>query len=184
VLRHHRNDTRDGVYVDAAFTHQAAAAMHRDSTFNASTQGATYAQPLYLDGGAAGGDRLFVATEQNWVYALDAATGAAGWSTHLAPPVPLSLLPCGNIDPLGVTGTPVIDYASRTLFVDAMTTPDGGTTKRHLIFALSVDDGSIRPGYPVDVAAALAGLGVTARHVVHTLISYMPLFPGLSGRAL
>jgi hypothetical protein len=41
-----------------------------------------------------------------------------------------------------------------------MTTPDGGATKRHLIFALSVDDGSTRPGWPVDVSAtARAGGG-------------------------
>jgi outer membrane protein assembly factor BamB len=161
VLQHHRNATRDGVYVDPAFTHQAAAAMHRDPTFTAITQGAAYAQPLYVDGGAAGGDRVVIATEENWVYALDAATGAAVWATPLAPPVPLRNLPCGDIDPLGVTGTPVIDAASRTLFLDAMTTPDGGTTKRHLLYALSVDDGSLRAGFPLDVAAALARLGLT-----------------------
>jgi outer membrane protein assembly factor BamB len=161
VLQHHRTATRDGVYVDPAFTHQAAAAMHRDPTFTATTQGAAYAQLLYVDGGAAGGDRVVVATEENWVYALDAVTGAAVWATPLAPPVPLRNLPCGDIDPLGVTGTPVIDAASRTLFLDAMTTPDGGTTKRHLLYALSVDDGSLRAGFPLDVAAALARLGLT-----------------------
>ena len=67
--------------------------------------------------------------------------------------VHLSSLQCGNIDPLGVTGTPVIDAASRTMFVDAMTTPDGGKTKKHLIFALSLDDGTTRAGWPVDVSA-------------------------------
>src|SRR5262245_27715500 len=161
VLQHHRNATRDGVYIDPAFTHQAAAAMHRDPTFTATTQGAAYAQPLYVDGGAGGSDRVLVATEENWVYALDAATGAAAWATPLAPPVPLRNLPCGDIDPLGVTGTPVIDAASRTLFLDAMTTPDGGTTKRHLLYALSEDDGSLRAGFPLDVAAALGRLGLT-----------------------
>ena len=70
-------------------------------------------------------------------------------------------MPCGNIDPYGVTGTPVIDLGSRTLYVDAMTTPDGGTTKRHLVFAMSIDDGSMKAGWPVDVAAK-AGSGGTA----------------------
>lgn len=65
--------------------------------------------------------------------------------------------PCGNFDPLGVTGTPVVDAATRTLFLDAMITPDGGRTVRHLVFALSIDDGSTRPGWPVDVAGAPAG---------------------------
>jgi hypothetical protein len=62
-------------------------------------------------------------------------------------------MPCGNIDPLGITGTPVVDLPSRTLFFDAMTTPDGGTTKRHLIYALNVDTGTTNTGWPVDVNA-------------------------------
>src|SRR4029077_298853 len=67
-------------------------------------------------------------------------------------------LPCGDIDPLGITGTPVIDAASRTLFVDAMTTPDGGgATKKHILVALAIDDGSLRPGWPFDVSAVRAG---------------------------
>ena len=32
---------------------------------------------------------------------------------RLGPPVALSALPCGNIDPLGITGTPVIDERRR-----------------------------------------------------------------------
>ena len=159
VLQHHRSATRDGLYIDPVFTREAAAVMHRDPGFSGVTQGATYAQPLYLDRGSAGPDLVFVATELNWVYALDGANGAEVWKRQLGAPVPLAALPCGNIDPLGITGTPVIDLASRTLFLDAMTTPDGGTTKRHLVFALSVDDGSIRQGYPVDVSAELARRG-------------------------
>ena len=159
VLQYHRDLARDGVYVEGTLTSAAAATLYRDPTFTASTQGATYAQPLYLDGARSGRDLILVATEENRVYALDASSGAAVWSRQLAAPVPLSALPCGNIDPLGITGTPVIDPASRTVFLDAMTTPDGGTTKRHLVFGLSVDDGSTRPGYPVDVAAALAHRG-------------------------
>jgi hypothetical protein len=61
-------------------------------------------------------------------------------------------LPCGNIDLVGITGTPVVDAATRTMFFDAMTTPDGGATKKHLLFALSIDDGKTRPGWPSDVS--------------------------------
>src|SRR5216117_1352953 len=152
ILQYHRDLARDGVYVDAALTRATAATLHRDPTFTATTQGATYAQPLYLDDASSGRDLILVATEENRVYALDATTGAPVWSRQLAAPVPLSALPCGNIDPLGITGTPVIDPASRTVFLDAMTAPHA----RHLVFALSVDDGATRPGYPVDVAAALS----------------------------
>jgi hypothetical protein len=63
----------------------------------------------------------------------------------------MSAMPCGNLDPYGITGTPVIDLPSRSLFVDAMTTPDGGTTKQHQLFALSLDTGAIQTGWPVDV---------------------------------
>jgi hypothetical protein len=69
-------------------------------------------------------------------------------------PVPTSDLSCGDINPLGITGTPVVDLTNRTLFVDAMTTPDGGTTKQHLIYALNVDTGATNTGWPVNVNAA------------------------------
>src|SRR5262249_17046664 len=66
-------------------------------------------------------------------------------------PVPLSMLPCGNVDPNGVTATPVIDFATRTLYLSAEVLTGGADT--HAIFALSIDDGSIKPGWPVDMAA-------------------------------
>ncbi len=154
VIQHHDHDDRDGVFVDAKLTKTAAAGMHLDTTFQASLAGETYAQPLFVDGALGGKDALIVATEENVVYALDAATGAAIWKTPpLAAPVKLSHLPCGNVDPLGITGTPYVDLATRTIYLGAMTTPDGGTTKRHEIFALSLDDGSVRAGWPVDVQA-------------------------------
>ena len=87
------------------------------------------------------------------VYALDAANGSVIWQRNVGAPVPLSNLPCGDIDPLGITGTPVVDLPSRTLFFDAMTTPDNGTTKKHLIYAMNVDTGTTNSGWPVDVNA-------------------------------
>ena len=54
---------------------------------------------------------------------------------------------------MGITGTPVVDLASRALFLDAMITPDGGTTIKHYIISLNVDTGAINPGWPVDVEA-------------------------------
>src|SRR5260370_1263072 len=155
VLEHHNHPSRDGVYVDAAFTKTAAGGLHLDSAFNATIQGPTYAQPLYLDNGPGRQDLIFAATEQNIVYALDAATGSVVWQRTLGAPVALAHLPCGNINLLGITGTPIIDLETRTIFVDAMTTPDQGATKNHLVFGLSIDDSSIRPGWPVDVSAVV-----------------------------
>jgi len=155
VLEHHGGPSRAGVYPQAGV---AGGALRLDPAFHASVNGFIYAQPLFLDQG--GFNLVIAVTEQDKVYALDATSGATVWSRTLGTPVALGNLPCGNIDPLGITGTPIVDAASRTLYLDAMTTPDGGTTKRHLIFALSVDDGSTRPGWPVDVSAtARAGGG-------------------------
>ena len=161
VVQHHAHANRDGLYVAPALTLTSAKTLHMDATFVAPIAGPTYAQPLYLPGGPGGKDVLIVATEQNVVYALDSATGTPVWQTPaLGVPVPLAALKqdpgCGNINPLGVTGTPYADLATRRIFLDAMTTPDGGKTKHHKVFALSLDDGSVLPGWPVDLDTALA----------------------------
>ena len=115
--------------------------------------GHLYAQPLYWKPPGAASGRLIVASESNLVAAIDAASGATIWSRNLGPPAPLSTLPCGNIDPLGITGTPVIDEANATLYLDAVLREGG--EPHHRLFALSLDDGAVRPGWPLDVAAAL-----------------------------
>ena len=153
VTEHHNHDSRDGLYVDPAFTSVAAAGLKRDLTFTGNIKGNVYAQPLYIEGGPGGRAMIIAVTESNNVYALDAANGSVIWQCNVGVPVPLSKLLCGNVDPLGITGTPVVDLPSRSLFFDAMTTPDGGTTKRHLIYALNVDTGTTNSGWPVDVGA-------------------------------
>jgi outer membrane protein assembly factor BamB len=158
VLTHHKNPSRDGLYVQPTFTKAAIGTLHRDTAFSGTLPMVggqaqqIYAQPLFVDG-MGGQDLVVVATEQNNVYALDGATGAAVWAKSLGAPVPsVPPLPCGNIFPMGVTGTPVIDYASRTLFVDAMVLL-GSSTYHHQIFALSLDTGAVQTGWPVDVDA-------------------------------
>jgi outer membrane protein assembly factor BamB len=158
VLQHHRNATRDGLYVDPLFTQAAVTTTHRDLSFRATLPGPIYAQPLFVNNGPGGRAVVIVATEQNDVWALDAVDGTPAWTRNFGTPVPLSeFRPCGNIDPLGITGTPVIDVNARTIYVDAMTTPDGGATKQHLIYALSLDDGSTIAGWPVDVNTVTSG---------------------------
>ena len=152
VLQHHLNGARDGRYTDPLITRDSAPFIHRDLTFYAPLPGPTYAQPLYVSNGPGGRPALIVATEQNIVLAIDAADGARIWTSTLGNPVRLAQLPCGDIDPLGITGTPVIDPRRRIIYADAMTTPDDGTTKLHRIFALSLDDGSTLPGWPLDLS--------------------------------
>jgi hypothetical protein len=153
VTEHHNHDSRDGLYIDPAFTSAAAANLKRDTNFNGTITGNVYAQPLYIEDGPGGRAMIIAVTESDNVYALDAANGSVIWHGNVGTPVPLSKLPCGDIDPLGITGTPVVDLPSRTLFLDAMTTPDNGTTKKHFIFAMNVDTGTTNSGWPVDVNA-------------------------------
>jgi hypothetical protein len=152
VLQYHLDGARTGLFVDPAITQATAAKLHIDPTFNAPILGNTYAQPLYVTKGPNGNAALITATEQNVVSAISAADGSALWARNLGAPVPLQSLPCGNINPLGATGTPVIDATARIVYVAAMTTPDNGVTKQQRIFALSLDDGSLMPGWPVDVS--------------------------------
>jgi hypothetical protein len=161
VPEHHNHDSRDGLYVDPAFTPAAAAALHRDLAFDGSISGNVYAQPLYIEGGPGGKAMIIAVTESNNVYALDAADGSVIWQRNVGPPVQHANLPCGDIIPLGITGTPVVDLPSRTLLFDAMTTPNNGATVKHLIYSMNVDTGATNSGWPVDVDAT-AGSSNTA----------------------
>jgi len=155
VTQYHNHENRDGLYIDPAFTEAASSGLKRDTNFLGTVSGNIYAQPLYIEDGPDGKAMVITVTESNNVYALDAINGAVIWQTHVGQPVPKANLPCGNIDPMGITGTPVVDLATRTLFFDAMTTPDGGTTKKHLIYALNVDAGTTNAGWPVDLNATV-----------------------------
>ena len=85
---------------------------------------AVYAQPLVLT--VAGVRTVVVATEADVVYGLDPTTGAVRWTTGpLGTPVVASQLPCGDISPLGITGTPVYDPATQQVWV-VTESADGG----------------------------------------------------------
>jgi hypothetical protein len=148
VLEHHGNASRDGLYVDGVLTGAGAATLHRDTSFAGVVTGSVYAQPLYVERGPNNQEAFIVATEENHVTAID-GSGNTIWDKTFGAPA-RSNLPCGNIRPLGITGTPVIDMPSRTVYFDTMTTPDNDVTFKHLIYAVSLDDGSTKEGWPVD----------------------------------
>src|SRR5438874_2896545 len=158
VTQEHNNLSRDGLYIDSAFTPSNAANLTRDTNFSGTIVGNVHAQPLYIEGGP-NGPMVIVATASNNVYALDATTGTVIWQrTDIGPSVPSSSLPCSNIDPVGITGTPVVDLASRRLFFDALI---NGATIKHFIYSLNVDTGETNPGWPVDVNATATYNGMT-----------------------
>ena len=124
-----------------AFTPSAAANLTRDLNFNGAISGNVYAQPLYIEGGP-NGPMVIAVTESNNVYALNATTGLPIWSrTDIGPPVPTT--PCGGFNPTGITGTPVVDLASRRLFFDALI---NGSPTKHFIYSLNVDTGATTAG--------------------------------------
>jgi outer membrane protein assembly factor BamB len=109
--------------------------------------GQIYGEPLVFDG------RVYVATESDTVYALNASNGAKAWSAHLATPVPATDLPCGDITPtVGITGTPVIDPSRREIFVVADELVNG--TPAHVLTGLDTTTGKTEMTQRVDPAGA------------------------------
>jgi hypothetical protein len=149
VTQKNNNLSRDGLYIDAAFTPGNAANLTRDLNFTGTIVGNVHAQPLYIEGGP-NGPMVIVATASNNVYALNADTGAVMWSRTDIGPAVTSGLPCGNINPVGIIGTPVVDLVSRSLFFDALIS---GNPIKHFIFSLNVDTGMTNAGWPVDLDA-------------------------------
>jgi outer membrane protein assembly factor BamB len=109
--------------------------------------GEIYGKPLAYAG------RVYVATENDTVYALSSATGAQVWSAHLGTPVPSGSLPCGDITPtVGITGTPVIDPSRNEIFVVADEMVNG--TPAHMLVGLAIASGRTEMTRDVDPPGA------------------------------
>src|SRR3984885_189400 len=132
-----QNAARTGIAADLP---AAGPLSHR---WTARLDGAVYGQPLVV------GDTVIAATENDTVYALSESTGAVVWRHHLGTPVPRSTLQCGDIDPLGITGTPVYDQGNGLVYAVAET-----TGYHHVLFGLAVSDGAIRVQRDIDIATA------------------------------
>lgn len=112
-------------------------ATEKTETSAVKLDGPVYGNP------AAGGDKVFAATENNTVYALSPTDGSVKWSKHLAEP--FRPHGCGNIVPLGITGAPVYDPASQTVYVVAE-----DSTARHVLYGLAASDGHVASQVEVD----------------------------------
>jgi hypothetical protein len=157
VLTYHGNNGRSGNFVVPALSWDKARSVHLDRTFEARFDGELYAQPLYWRPPGSNSGMLLVATENDVVRALDAITGNEIWTRPVGRSVPSRSLPCGNISPLGITGTPVIDPATEAIYFDAAVERPNGP--RHEVFGLSLKDGTVLPGWPLDIADALQRSG-------------------------
>lgn len=154
---------------------QAAVSSGRFGRLTADrVDGKIYAQPLFLPALRIGGrarDVVIVATEHDSVYAFDArhrGAGASLWRASLLRPGARPMLAaidpvgdgrrCDSIAPeVGVTSTPVADWATKTLYVMALDVEHGVMTYR--LHALDVRTGKDKAP-PVAVAATVAGGGM------------------------
>jgi hypothetical protein len=111
--------------------------------FDTPVSGQVYAQPLVV------GSTVVVATENDWIYGLDATTGAVNWSTHFGTawdiaksPVP-KLAKCTDLTPnVGVTGTPVYDPSSGHVYFFANAL-NGNGNPRFYLFGIDPTNGNV-----------------------------------------
>jgi hypothetical protein len=123
--------------------------------YSYATDGYTYAQPLYASGLTIGknGNVLFVATSNDTVYAFDADTNTTLWQksflntasnvTYISQADTVGHCPATG-PKIGITGTPVIDPTTNTLYVVAATkqiTPSGVSTFAQTLHALDLTTG-------------------------------------------
>jgi hypothetical protein len=145
---------------ETVLTPASVNAAHFGVLFRNSVDGVVFAQPLYLaNQSITGGTHnvVFVATEHDSVYAFDADKGGSAlWHVSLLPSgattVPQSLVNSTIYPEIGITGTPVIDPSSGTLFVVSETLESSNIVFR--LHALSVNTGGEQAGSPVVITTS------------------------------
>ena len=138
---YHHDMARDG------YIAQTPDATSLKNAWRVPLDGAVYAQPLMVKG------RLIAATEGDSLYALNPQTGQMLWHINVGTPVPQSTLQCGDIDPLGITGTPVYDPATNLIFAVAEI-----TGPQHILVGIDANTGQVRVRRSVDLPGMDVGV--------------------------
>jgi len=189
VLTYHNDNTRDGANTNETVLTPANVNVNSfGRLFSYTVDGYVYAEPLCVPGltipGQGTHNVVFVATENDSIYAFDAdsnagANGGLLWHTNLG------ISPLSNnhefgdrynndnytdiVPEVGITGTPVIDPVSGTLYVDIITREVTTTTNYyHRIHALNITNGTEQSYSPVVVTASVPGVGVDSSNGVVT----------------
>jgi hypothetical protein len=152
VITNAADNARTGWYPDqAALAPSIVGGSSFGQVFNTAVDGQVYAQPLVS------GNSLFVVTETNHVYALDATTGAI-LSSRVFDGTPFNPndLGCSDLLPtVGITGTPVIDVSTNTAYFFAKSYASGATGpavwNAHAVDVSTLQE---RAGFPVTIAGA------------------------------
>jgi hypothetical protein len=133
--------------------------------FSAPVDYVVMGQPLYVPNVTISGtvhNVIYVATQADSVYAIDAAAGTQLWWVNFTNPAAgivtaqtaNGTLPCGTgygYDQEGIIGTPVIDTHNSTMYLVAKTVVNG--TVEHNLHALDIATGDDLPGSPVPIVA-------------------------------
>jgi len=172
VLTWHNDNQRTGQYLgETVLTPANVNKKQFGKLFAYPVDGQIYAQPLYVNNVSVPGqgvhNAVYVATENDSVYAFDAdgLSAAPLWQdSFINPDNGITAVPCADtgacsaLSPtMGITGTPVIDGTSGTLYVVAFTAENGDHVQR--LHALDITTGAEKFGGPVEIQASVAGTG-------------------------
>ena len=182
VLTQHNNNARTGAYTtETVLTPANVNQATFGKLFSYPADGRIYAQPLYVPNVSITGkgthNVIFIATEHDSVYAFDADSNGGSNSTPLwqitlldsahgaasgATTVPNGDISSADIVPeIGITGTPVIDVATGTLYVIGKTKEGSPSTPTYVqrLHALNISSGAEKFGGPVSLSASVPGTG-------------------------
>jgi hypothetical protein len=169
VTTYHNDTSRSGQYTtETQLTPATVNVNSFGKLFTVSLDGYVYAQPLYMYQIAiAGGTHnvVYVATEHNSVYAIDADSGTVYWQKNLTPAGGRTMngttdigSGCTDIVPeIGITGTPVIDPVGNNLYVVAASITNG--VGGQYLHALDLGTGAEKLNGPVNIQGSVAGTG-------------------------
>jgi len=169
VLTYHNDNGRTGQYPkETTLTPSNVNATKFGKKFAQPVDSYVYAQPLFVPGLKIGGqthDVVFVVTENNSAYAFDAnAAGPVLWHTNVGMALSCSdLNDCGDLVPgAGITGTPVIDPGTQTMYLVALTKISGAY--HHRLHAIDLTTGAEKLGGPVEVSPTAPGTGANSQN--------------------
>ena len=174
VLTHHNDNLRTGANLNETILTPANVNSRQfGKLFDQGVDGLVYAQPLYVRGIQISGTAhnvVFIATEHDSVLAFDADSNTGSnalplWQTSFIDPANgITTVPSADVDSsdigreIGITGTPVIDSSTSTLYVVAKTKENGSYFQR--LHALDLATGSEKPGSPATITGTSPGNGV------------------------
>ncbi|HEY3971918.1 MAG TPA: hypothetical protein VGM18_02880 [Candidatus Sulfotelmatobacter sp.] len=178
VLTNKNDNSRTGQNIgETLLTNANVNSTQFGKLFAFNVDGYVSAQPLYMSALSINGathNVVFVATQHDSLYAIDADTGVQLWQASFINPaagittVPISVQGCSEtaISEVGILSTPVIDPTTGTIYVTAKTaeTTSGVTTYYYRLHALDITTGLEKFGGPVSITGKIGNLSLIILH--------------------